>query len=198
VSSDAPRDDASPPAVSGRDEMRLNLLAQREAMRDRPRHEKVLVDRVGRWLRAVPARRLAAYWPTRGEADLTPLLAAWAREDRQRVVSLPLIEGDRLVFVPWVPGEAMVSGAYGIPVPASAAQSKARITPQLLLVPCVGIDRRRYRLGYGAGYYDRTLPNLAPKPVAVGIAFDCGKVDTIDPMPHDFRLDLAITESGVW
>ena len=92
----------------------------------------------------------------------------------------------------------MIQGLYGIPVPESSADVDRRVTPQLLLIPCVGIDRRRYRLGYGAGYYDRTLPHLSPRPVAVGIAFDCAKVETIDPMAHDFRLDLAITESGVW
>jgi len=186
--------DRAPAATSGRDEMRLALLAQREAMPDRPRHERALVDRVGRWLKAVPMRRLAAYWPTRGEADLTPAIVDWLRQDPQRVVALPVIEGDRLAFAPWIPGTTLKIGAYGIPVPESAQ----RIVPQLLLVPCVGIDRRRYRLGYGAGFYDRTLPALAPRPVAVGIAFDCGRVETIEPMPHDFRLDLAITESGVW
>ena len=187
-------DPATRPATSARDDMRLELLARRESIPERARHEKALVDRVGRWLKAVPARRLAAYWPTRGEADMTPAVSEWLRQDPQRIVALPVIEGDKLGFAPWIPGMPLKTGPYGIPFP----ETKERIVPQLLLVPCVGIDRRRYRLGYGAGYYDRTLPTLQPRPVAVGIAFDVARVETIEPMPHDFRLDLAITESGVW
>jgi 5,10-methenyltetrahydrofolate synthetase len=143
----------------------------------------------------VPARRLAAYWPTRGEADMTPAIADWLRQDPQRIVALPVIdlESGLLSFAPWTPGAPLKAGPFGIPVPDTAQ----RIVPQLLLVPCVGIDRRRYRLGYGAGFYDRTLPTISPRPSVVGIGFDCGRVETIEPMPHDFRLDLAITESGV-
>jgi 5,10-methenyltetrahydrofolate synthetase len=187
-------DPAARPAIGPREEMRLQLLALREAMQERARHERALVERVGRWLRAVPARRLASYWPTRGEADMTPAILEWLQQDPQRVVALPVIENELLTFAPWMPGQPLKTGAYGIPVP----ETTQRIVPQLLLVPCVGIDRRRYRLGYGAGFYDRTLPTISPRPVAVGIAFDCGRVETIEPMPHDFRLDLAITESGVW
>ena len=71
------------------------------------------------------------------------------------------------------------------------------MTPQLLLIPCVGIDSMRYRLGFGGGYYDRTLAVMSPRPVTVGVAFDCTRVNTIKPEPHDVRLDLVITERGV-
>jgi 5-formyltetrahydrofolate cyclo-ligase len=86
----------------------------------------------------------------------------------------------------------MEPGAYGIQVPAS----KQRMKPQVLLIPCLGIDQNRYRLGYGGGYYDRTLARLSPRPVAVGIGFDCARMASIKPQPHDIRLDLAITEGG--
>jgi 5-formyltetrahydrofolate cyclo-ligase len=62
----------------------------------------------------------------------------------------------------------------------------------------VGIDRLRYRLGYGGGYYDRTLAQMSPRPVTAGIGFDCARIATIDPKPHDLRLDRAITESEAW
>jgi 5-formyltetrahydrofolate cyclo-ligase len=84
-------------------------------------------------------------------------------------------------------------GRFGIPVPPGPA----RLTPQLLLIPCVGFDLARYRLGYGGGFYDRTLAAFKVRPVTVGLAFDCGRVPSIDPQPHDIRLDLVISESGV-
>ena len=86
-----------------------------------------------------------------------------------------------------------IEGDYGIAVPATAE----RVTPQVLLVPCVGIDAQRYRLGYGGGFYDRTLGAMAVRPVTVGVAFDVARIASIAAQPHDVRLDLAITESGV-
>jgi 5,10-methenyltetrahydrofolate synthetase len=87
----------------------------------------------------------------------------------------------------------MTEGPLGIAVPSR----HARMTPQLLLVPCVGFDGLRYRLGFGGGYYDRTLAQMDPRPVTVGVAFECTRVGSIGPQAHDVRLDLVITESGV-
>ena len=70
--------------------------------------------------------------------------------------------------------------------------------PDALLIPCVGFDARRYRLGYGGGYYDRTLARMVPWPLTVGIAFECGRLDTIEPRPHDMQVDVVITEAGVF
>jgi 5,10-methenyltetrahydrofolate synthetase len=87
----------------------------------------------------------------------------------------------------------MQSGEFGIAVP----KTSERFSPQVVLVPCVAIDLQRYRLGYGGGFYDRTLASLTVRPVTVGIAFDVGRINSIGPLPHDVRLDLAITETGV-
>ncbi|HEU0201069.1 MAG TPA: 5-formyltetrahydrofolate cyclo-ligase [Burkholderiaceae bacterium] len=176
-----------------RDVLRARLLAAREVMADRAVHERELVARVGRWLRTMPVTRLAFFWPIRGEPDLTAMIGQWLNEDPQRRAGLPVVVGDLLEFAPWAPGVAMQPGAHGIPVPAR----NARMSPQLLLIPCVAIDSLRYRLGYGGGYYDRTLAALKPRPVTVGVAFDDARVNTIAPKPHDIRLDLAITQSGV-
>jgi 5-formyltetrahydrofolate cyclo-ligase len=105
-----------------------------------------------------------------------------------------VIEGGLLRFAPWSPAVALVTGPFDIQVPDTAQ----RIDPQLLLIPCVGIDRLRYRLGYGGGYYDRTLAVMSPRPITVGVGFDCARIETIDPKPHDLRLDVAMTESGAW
>jgi len=64
-------------------------------------------------------------------------------------------------------------------------------------VPPVGFDAMGYRLGYGAGFFDRTLASLAPRPLAIGVAFECARIDTIHPQPHDVALDFVVTEQGI-
>jgi 5-formyltetrahydrofolate cyclo-ligase len=172
--------------------LRARLLAARMNMEGRAERERVLVNRVSRWLHTMPVKRLAFYWPTRGEPSVTQMITTWLAEDSTREAGLPVVVGDVLEFAPWTPSTPLEPGAYGIQVPAS----KRRMKPQLLLIPCLGIDVNRYRLGYGGGYYDRTLARLSPRPVAVGIGFDCARVNTINPKPHDIRLDLALTEGG--
>jgi 5-formyltetrahydrofolate cyclo-ligase len=173
--------------------MRARLLAARQNIEDRAERERVLVNRVARWLRTMPVTRLAFYWPVRGEPDLLQMVTSWLAEDSTRQAALPVVVDDVLEFAPWTRTMPMEPGEYGIQVPAS----KQRIKPQLLLIPCLGIDDNRYRLGYGGGYYDRTLARAAVRPVAVGVGFDCGRISSIRPQPHDVRLDLAVTESGV-
>ncbi len=173
--------------------LRRQLLQLRDGLVDRAERERVLINRVARWLQTMPVTRLAFYWPVRGEPDLRGVIGAWLDEDPERAAGLPVIDGEILLFARWWPDAPMRDGTYGIPVPSGASGVK----PQLLILPCVGIDRQRYRLGYGGGYYDRTLARLAVRPVTVGVGFDCARVSTITPQPHDIRLDLAITESGV-
>ena len=153
----------------------------------------MLCDRLLRWLRTVPLERLAFYWPTRGEPDVTAAVTTWLAEDPARSVALPVVAGPVLEFAPWHPRTPMKPGEFGIQVP----DTTSRIKPQLLIIPCVGIDAKRYRLGYGAGFYDRTLARFSVRPSTVGIAFDCGRTPSIDPQSHDIPLDLGITESGV-
>lgn len=173
--------------------LRARLLAARAALADREVRERALAARVGRWLRTMPVARLAFFWPVRGEPDLTPVIGEWLAEGAGRTAALPVVAGEVLEFAAWTPRTPMQPGAYGIPVPAAVR----RVAPQLLLIPCVGIDDQRYRLGYGGGFYDRTAAAFAVRPVLVGVGFDCGRIASIDPQPHDVRLDLAITESGV-
>jgi 5-formyltetrahydrofolate cyclo-ligase len=184
---------ATPPPDPGRGALRAKLLAARNELADREARSRMLGDRLLRWLRTMPLQRLAFYWPIRGEPDVTAAITTWLAEDAGRRAALPVVAGQLLEFAPWHPRMAMKNGDFGIRVPDTAA----RIKPQLLVVPCVGIDEQRHRLGYGAGFYDRTLASVAVRPSTVGIAFDCGRVKSIDPKPHDIQLDLGITESGV-
>ncbi len=182
----------SPPPDPRKGALRAKLLAARLELADREVRSRVISDRLLRWLRTMPLQRLAFYWPTRGEPDVTAAIITWLAEDGSRAASLPVIAGQLLEFAPWQPRMPMKPGDFGIQVPDTAV----RIKPQLLVIPCVGIDERRYRLGYGAGFYDRTLAGFPVRPSTLGIAFDCGRVKTIDPQPHDIHLDLGITESG--
>jgi 5-formyltetrahydrofolate cyclo-ligase len=183
----------APPPDPKRGGLRAKLLAARLELADRDARSRIVSDRLLRWLRTMPLQRLAFYWPTRGEPDVTAAVATWLAEDARRGAALPLVAGQVLEFAPWQPGAAMKAGAFGIQVPDTAS----RVKPQLLIIPCVGIDELRYRLGYGGGFYDRTLAANAVRPSTVGIAFDCGRVKSVNPQPHDIPLDLGITESGV-
>ncbi len=136
---------------------------------------------------------LSAYWPIKGEPDLRPLMtdlhAAGVR------VALPIVETKAapLVFRRWTPDTRMVRGDWNIPVPPPDAPA---VTPEITLAPLVGWTRDGYRLGYGGGYFDRTLAALSPRPYCVGIGFDMAALPTIYPQPHDIPLDIVLTETG--
>ena len=177
-----------------RKQWRRDLRAARDALTDRAAREARLVARVEQWLATVEVERIGFFWPTRAEPDLAAVVARWLEGDPGRCAALPVIEGELLRFAPWSPGAALVTGPFDVQVP----DTDHRIVPQLLLIPCVGIDSLRYRLGYGGGYYDRTLAVMAPRPTTVGVGFDCARIESIDPKPHDLQLDVAMTESGAW
>jgi len=99
-----------------------------------------------------------------------------------------------LVFRRWTPETRMVRGDWNIPVPPQEAEV---VKPDVTLAPLVGWDRSGYRLGYGGGYFDRTLAHLSPRPFAIGIGLQAAQLATIYPQPHDIQLDAIVTEEGV-
>lgn len=139
-------------------------------------------------------RVFAGYWPIKGEPDLRPLMADLHRAGVR--VALPVVETKRapLVFRRWTPGMHMIRGDWNIPVPPPEA---GVLTPDVALAPLVGWHRDGYRLGYGGGYFDRTLAHLSPCPVAIGIGLQAAELATIYPQPHDVPLDAIVTEDGV-
>ena len=139
-------------------------------------------------------RVFSAYWPIKGEPDLRGLMAelhaaGWT-------VALPLVETKAapLVFRRWTPETRMVRGDWNIPVPPPDAPV---LTPEITLAPLVGWDGAGYRLGYGGGYFDRTLAALSPRPFTIGIGLQAARLETIHPQPHDIPLDVILTEAGV-
>ena len=137
---------------------------------------------------------LGIYAPMRGEIDLLDLAAAHvARGGR---VGLPVIveKAAPVEFWRWWPGMPMARGIWNIAIPAT----RDPVAPDALIVPLVGFDPALYRLGYGGGYYDRTLQRMAPKPYCVGIGYQVGKLSSIYPQAHDIPMDLIVTDKRVY
>jgi 5,10-methenyltetrahydrofolate synthetase len=132
---------------------------------------------------------LGVYWPLRGEPDLSVAYAELAASGVRLALPVVLERNAALGFAQWVPGEAMVKDAMGVAVPALLRMIER---PPVLLIPCLGFNAQRYRLGYGGGYYDRTLA-AAPRPLTVGVAYACQQVEFASA-PHDVALDRIITE----
>ncbi|TDH59943.1 5-formyltetrahydrofolate cyclo-ligase [Dankookia rubra] len=144
---------------------------------------------------AGPTGTVGFYWPFKGEYDPRPL----ARLLHARGVRLALpvvVERARPVaFRAWWPGMRMRPGVWNIPVPDEGDW----VRPEALLVPLLGFDPQGYRLGYGGGYYDRTLAAARPTPpLAIGVGFEVGRLETIHPQPHDVPMDLIVTERRVF
>jgi 5-formyltetrahydrofolate cyclo-ligase len=99
-----------------------------------------------------------------------------------------------LAFRAWSPGTVMLADRYGIPAPAAGEF----LIPEVMLIPVNGFDAAGYRIGYGGGYFDRTLASVSPRPLAVGVGFELARLESICPEPHDQRLDVMVTEAGVF
>jgi 5-formyltetrahydrofolate cyclo-ligase len=138
-------------------------------------------------------RTLSGYWPIKGEPDLRPLLTRLHHSGV--TIALPIVETKSapLVFRLWTPETKMVRGDWNIPVPSPDAPV---LTPDIALAPLVGWTADGYRLGYGGGYFDRTLAALTPRPFTIGIGFESARLSTIFPQLHDIPLDAILTEAG--
>jgi 5-formyltetrahydrofolate cyclo-ligase len=136
---------------------------------------------------------LGVYWPFRAEFDPRPLIDAELAAGRE--VALPVVVDKRgpLEYRLWRPGEPLVDGVWNIPVPEHGRV----VRPAVVLAPVVGFDRECYRLGYGGGYFDRTLGSMVPRPVPIGVGFGFQAIATIYPQPFDIPMELVVTEAGV-
>lgn len=179
---------------AGRKLQRTRLIETRALLDDRERLEGALQRRVTKWLQQANVHAVGFYFPIRGEPDLRPVMAQWLTLDDRRVASLPVMRGKTLEFHAWTAEAPMQAGHFGIAVPAQGRV----VQPECLLIPCVGFDERRFRIGFGGGYYDRTLAELVPFPLVVGIAFEASRLASIDPQPHDVKMDVVITDAAVY
>nr|WP_183637054.1 5-formyltetrahydrofolate cyclo-ligase [Niveibacterium umoris] len=176
--------------------MRRRAIAAREALdvAQRSRMTAALVEHLAPLLDRLSPRVLGFCWPYRGEPDLTGFVADWLGAAPGRVAALPVVlaPDQPLAFSAWTPGETLQPDAFGIPVPAEFR----RCDPDLVLVPVNAFDGAGYRLGYGGGFFDRTLAAREPAPRSIGVGFELGRVESILPAPHDRPLDWIVTETG--
>ena len=202
---------------------RKALVQSRLDMPDRLARADLLQRVMRIWLVGSPHEVIGAYWPIKGEFDPLPALYRWqedamladlsesnealGQEGRAqlatesiasrspRKIGLPVVNKQHktLTFHAWYPGCPMEEDAYGIPKP----QGTELIVPTLLFVPCVGYGPGGYRLGYGGGFYDRTLATLQPKPVTVGLGYSNGWLPDMLPEAHDIPLDVILNDKGV-
>ena len=181
--------------------IRKALIEQRLNMPDRLARADLLQRVMRIWLVGRPDLVIGAYWPIKGEFDPLPALHRWKEDgelldvpDMKRI-ALPVVDRvhKTMIFHAWYPGCPMEEDAYNIPKPKDTAV----VVPTLLFVPCLGYGAGGYRLGYGGGFYDRTLATLSPRPFTVGLGFTQGFIDEFEPEPHDLPLDAILNDNGV-
>lgn len=187
--SDAPDDNLD------KQDLRAAALARRGALTDGARVQAA-VALAGRALPVAiePGLVVAGYWPIRSEIDPFPLMASFA--ERGATLALPVIPAanEPLQFRGWTPGAALEEGLFGIPHPSAAAPL---LRPDIVLTPLAAFDRRGHRIGYGAGYYDRSLLELRAEKavIAIGLAFSVQEVAVVPFEAHDVALDFVLTET---
>jgi 5-formyltetrahydrofolate cyclo-ligase len=175
---------------------RARLIAARESLDAATL--KLLRQRIdAHLLRSFPglgAAKLAFCWPIRGEYNARRL--AQKLRECGAVTALPVVVAPRqpLVFREWHPGVALASGPLGIPYPVGSDL----VVPTAALLPMIGWDEAGHRLGYGGGFFDRTLASLMKKPVVIGISYELGRMKTIRPQSWDIPMDWVVTERGTY
>ena len=182
-------------ASTDRAALRQKLVAARQALPDRLERAVALQSALRVWLVSRTERRIGAYWPIKGEFDPLPALYRWAESDETRRIGLPVVdrEAGSLRFHVWYPGCPTELDAYDIPKPKGTEVFE----PQLLLLPCVGYGPAGVRLGYGGGFYDRTVMSLQPRPMTVGLCYSNGFLPMLRQDANDVPLDALITDDGV-
>lgn len=173
---------------------RERLIALRQALPPEERRRRgARIEAALRGLLAARPGTLGVYWPFRAEFDPRPLID-WAIA-AGRTVALPVVVDKKgpLEYRAWRPGEPLVDGVWNIPVP----EKRDVVTPATVLAPLVGFDDACYRLGYGGGYFDRTLAVLSPRAFAIGVGFEAQRLGTIYPQAFDVPMDAVVTEAEV-
>jgi 5,10-methenyltetrahydrofolate synthetase len=143
------------------------------------------------WWRLRQVDTLAVYWPLAGEPDLSAAYSELTRAGLRLALPVVMERHAPLAFTEWTPGEPMIPDEAGVQVPA---QLRFIERPPALLIPCLGFNAEGYRLGYGGGYYDRTLEQH-PRPYTLGIAYS-SQLAVFPHLPHDVPLDVIVTETS--
>lgn len=172
--------------------LRREMVARRAALSNAA-HDGLSARIVDHLLAALPVPRVVAFcWPIKHEPDVRRVVDRWVARGAMACLPVVIAEDAPLAFRAWTADTPLEPDRYGIPTPVAGDF----LSPELILLPLNGFDGAGYRLGYGGGYFDRTLASLSPRPLAVGVGFEINRLDSIRPESHDQRLDWIVTEAG--
>ena len=136
----------------------------------------------------VSGRIVSLYWPFRGEPDLRPWMASVVARGGRTALPVVVEKAQPLIFRAYKPGDRLEKGVWNIPIPAEGEA----ILPDIVISPLVGVDPSNYRLGYGGGFFDRTLAAMPRKPLVIGVGYEMQRIPTIYPQPHDIPMDRIV------
>jgi 5-formyltetrahydrofolate cyclo-ligase len=170
---------------------RSRLIALRCALpaEDRALRTAAMVRKLDEILAARVSEIVSVYWPIRGEPDLRSWMRAACLRGIRIALPVAIELGQPMTFREWAPDAAMARGLWKIPYPASGPE----VLPTTVLAPLVGFDSSCYRLGYGGGFFDRTLAAMHRKPVVMGLGYPQLRIPTIYPQHHDIPMDWIMT-----
>ncbi|HEX8875085.1 MAG TPA: 5-formyltetrahydrofolate cyclo-ligase [Nitrosospira sp.] len=178
-----------------RKQRRTELMALREtiAANDYQRWNSAITESLKQGFPILKSGVVGFCWPHRGEYD--PRSFMHYIHEHGAALALPEVvnRNEPLCFRKWRPGDPMKAGMYDIPVP----DNTDRVRVDALVIPMIGFDTLGFRLGYGGGYFDRTLAATNPRPLAIGVAFEILRLENTHPQPHDIPMDFIVTEAGI-
>jgi 5,10-methenyltetrahydrofolate synthetase len=182
-------------AATFRSRLRKTKIAARMALTvgEHAQASAAIENHLATLLSGYPPQAISFCWPLRGEFDCRPLIARLLVKGWQAVQPVVIVPHQPMEFRSWTPETLMTQDHHGIPVPTG----KRVAPPDVMLLPLVAFDLQGYRLGYGGGYFDRTLAVLTLRPLAIGVGFELARVELLHPQAHDIRLDIIITEAAV-
>lgn len=183
--------DAPDPAALAKQALRQALKQARSAVdpATRVQWDAAIGAQLLAWWRLRQFPAIGVYWPLAGEPDLRAAYAELADAGVRLALPVVLARDQALAFAEWTPGEALAKDLMGMTVPARLRMMER---PPALVIPCLGFSDEGYRVGYGGGYYDRTLA-VSSRPATVGVAYS-GQRAVFSPAPYDVALDVIFTE----
>lgn len=177
-----------------RDVQRQRLIGFRQGLpvAERDRLALNIIDEIKQRVDPGKDHCISVYWPYRGEPNLHELMSSSHSNGARMALPVVINKQSPLVFRQWTPGCELERGVLKIPIPTNGAE----LIPNVVIAPLVGFDRQCYRLGYGGGYFDRTLAAMSPRPFIIGIGHRGLELETIYPQAHDIPMDIIITGKG--
>ncbi len=176
-----------------RERQRLIDMRRMIPSEERAHKTTALIENLSRALSNVSGKMVSLYWPIRGEPDLRALRHEIDAAGGYCCLPVVSIKNHPLSFRRWDQNTVLKKGTWSLAEPTDSEE----VTPDVLLAPFIGIDKNGYRLGYGGGYFDRTLASLKTPFRAIGVGFEEQRIRTIYPQPHDIPMHLVVTDKHI-